>query len=139
MRAPGAAQHPTLTAIEVKRSTILWVVRLNFHPVERTLAVFGRIDVPVNGAAMLQDLSIGPFWGLPLDEWRRAIDVNITVDALLPGTTKTDFGRTDPAARCSQSTLNQACGEFTRGGHYNQRSRPAVAYRGAAQASWRRA
>ena len=46
--------------------------------VERTLAAFGRIDVLINNAAMLQDLSIGPFWELPLEEWRRAIDVNVT-------------------------------------------------------------
>ena len=125
--------------------------------VERTLASFGRIDVLVNNAAMLQNITIGPFWELPVDEWRRAIDINvsgtflcsravvpamqkrqwgriinlsstivvsgrpnylhytasksamigmtramarelgrwnITVNALLPGTTKTDFGRT---------------------------------------------
>ncbi|MBI4292430.1 MAG: SDR family oxidoreductase, partial [Betaproteobacteria bacterium] len=46
--------------------------------VERTLAALGRIDVLVNNAAMLQDITIGPFWELPPDEWRRAIDVNVT-------------------------------------------------------------
>ena len=66
--------------------------------VERTLAAFGRIDVLVNNAAMLEDLTIGPFWELPLDEWRRAIDVNVTGTflcsrAVVPAMQKGEWGR----------------------------------------------
>jgi 3-oxoacyl-[acyl-carrier protein] reductase len=66
--------------------------------VERTLAAFGRIDVLVNNAAMLQNLTIGPFWELPLDEWRRAIDVNVTGTflcsrAVVPAMQKGQWGR----------------------------------------------
>jgi NAD(P)-dependent dehydrogenase (short-subunit alcohol dehydrogenase family) len=66
--------------------------------VERTLAVFGRIDVLVNNAAMLENLTIGPFWELPLDEWRRAIDVNVTGTflcsrAVVPAMQKGEWGR----------------------------------------------
>jgi 3-oxoacyl-[acyl-carrier protein] reductase len=66
--------------------------------VERTLAAFGRIDVLVNNAAMLQDITIGPFWELPPDEWRRAIDVNVTGTflcsrAVVPAMQKGQWGR----------------------------------------------
>jgi len=66
--------------------------------VERTLAEFGRIDVLVNNAAMLQDITIGPFWELPVDEWRRAIDVNVTGTflcsrAVVPAMQKGQWGR----------------------------------------------
>ena len=103
--------------------------------VSRALDAFGRIDILVNNAAILKHLKIGPFWQLPIDEWRGAIDVNIinlssttilsgrggylhytaskaaligmsramarelgewniTVNSLLPGTTKTESERT---------------------------------------------
>jgi 3-oxoacyl-[acyl-carrier protein] reductase len=66
--------------------------------VQRTLAAFGRIDVLVNNAAMLQDITIGPFWELPPDEWRRAIDVNVTGTflcsrAVVPAMQKRQWGR----------------------------------------------
>ena len=66
--------------------------------VERTLAAFGRIDVLINNAAMLQDLTIGPFWELPVDEWRRAIEVNVTGTflcsrAVVPAMQKGQWGR----------------------------------------------
>ena len=66
--------------------------------VERTLAALGRIDVLVNNAAMLQNLTIGPFWELPLEEWRRAIDVNVTgaflcSRAVVPAMQKAQWGR----------------------------------------------
>ncbi|OGA35672.1 MAG: hypothetical protein A3G80_14295 [Betaproteobacteria bacterium RIFCSPLOWO2_12_FULL_62_13b] len=66
--------------------------------VERTLASFGRIDVLVNNAAMLEDLTIGPFWELPLEEWRRVIDVNVTGTflcsrAVVPAMQKAQWGR----------------------------------------------
>ena len=46
--------------------------------VSMALNAFGRIDILVNNAAVLKHLKIGPFWQLPIDEWRGAIDVNIT-------------------------------------------------------------
>lgn len=66
--------------------------------VERTLDAFGRIDVLVNNAAMLQDITIGPFWELSPDEWRRAIDVNVTGTflcsrAVVPAMQKKQWGR----------------------------------------------
>ena len=66
--------------------------------VGRTLAAFGRIDVLINNAAMLQDLTIGPFWELPLDEWRRVIDVSVTGTflcsrAVVPAMQKGQWGR----------------------------------------------
>ena len=66
--------------------------------VERTLAALGRIDVLVNNAAMLQNITIGPFWELPVEEWRRAIDVNVTGTflcsrAVVPAMQKGQWGR----------------------------------------------
>ena len=66
--------------------------------VERSLAAFGRIDVLVNNAALLQNLTIGPFWELPPDEWRRAIEVNVTgtflcARAVVPAMQKGQWGR----------------------------------------------
>lgn len=46
--------------------------------VEKTLSAFGRIDILLNNAALLQQITMGPFWDLPLEEWRRAFDVNVT-------------------------------------------------------------
>ena len=66
--------------------------------VEETLAAYGRIDILVNNAAMLKNLVIGPFWELPLDEWRSAIDVNITgsflcARAVVPAMQSRKWGR----------------------------------------------
>ncbi|MBI2319088.1 MAG: 3-oxoacyl-ACP reductase FabG [Betaproteobacteria bacterium] len=66
--------------------------------VERTLAEFGRIDVLVNNAAMLQHLTMGPFWELSPEEWRRTIDVSITGTflcsrAVVPAMQKARWGR----------------------------------------------
>jgi 3-oxoacyl-[acyl-carrier protein] reductase len=65
---------------------------------EETLAAFGRIDVLINNAALFQKITLGPFWELPLDEWRRAMDVNITgaflcSRAVLPAMQKARWGR----------------------------------------------
>jgi 3-oxoacyl-[acyl-carrier protein] reductase len=46
--------------------------------VKRTLASFGRIDCLINNAAVFSRITMAPFWKLPIDEWRRALDVNIT-------------------------------------------------------------
>lgn len=45
---------------------------------KKTLDRFGRIDALVNNAALFSKITLAPFWELPLDEWRRAMDVNIT-------------------------------------------------------------
>ncbi len=66
--------------------------------VKQTLAAFGRIDILINNAAMLQNLTIGPFWELSPDEWRRTIDVSITGTflcsrAVVPAMQKARWGR----------------------------------------------
>ena len=38
----------------------------------------GRIDILLNGAAIFSTLAMRPFWEIPLDEWRRVLDVNVT-------------------------------------------------------------
>lgn len=45
---------------------------------EKTLKEFGRIDVLINNAALFSKITLAPFWELPLDEWRRAFEVNVT-------------------------------------------------------------
>lgn len=45
---------------------------------EAALGAFGRIDILINNAAMFTNLSHGPFWELPLDEWTRTLQVNVT-------------------------------------------------------------
>ena len=45
---------------------------------QAALAKFGRIDCLINNAAVFSRITMAPFWKLPLDEWRRAMDVNIT-------------------------------------------------------------
>jgi len=44
--------------------------------VEKTMQVYGRIDVLVNNAGAAG--GNGPFLDIPLDEWKRVIDVNLT-------------------------------------------------------------
>jgi 3-oxoacyl-[acyl-carrier protein] reductase len=46
--------------------------------VNTTIREFGRVDALVNNAAIFSSLNMQPFDEIPLDEWRRVIDVNIT-------------------------------------------------------------
>lgn len=43
-----------------------------------TLSVFGRVDCLVNNAALFSNITMAPFWELPIDEWDDVIRVNIT-------------------------------------------------------------
>ncbi len=45
--------------------------------VARALSEFGRIDCLINNAAVFSQITIAPFWELPVDEWKSAIEVNI--------------------------------------------------------------
>lgn len=45
---------------------------------EKALKELGRIDVLINNAALFSKITLAPFWELPIDEWRRAMDVNVT-------------------------------------------------------------
>jgi NAD(P)-dependent dehydrogenase (short-subunit alcohol dehydrogenase family) len=42
-----------------------------------TLQAFGSIDVLVNNAAMFSTLTMRPFEEIPVEEWRRLMDINI--------------------------------------------------------------
>lgn len=44
---------------------------------EETVARCGRIDVLVNNAGLYASLAMRPFTEIPLDEWRRVMDVNV--------------------------------------------------------------
>ena len=45
---------------------------------ERVTDAYGRIDILINNAAIFSRITMARFWELPLDEWRSAMDVNIT-------------------------------------------------------------
>ena len=45
--------------------------------VEATLKAYGRLDVLINNAAIFSRITMAPFWELPVDEWKRAVDVNV--------------------------------------------------------------
>jgi 3-oxoacyl-[acyl-carrier protein] reductase len=64
----------------------------------KTLAAFGRIDALINNAALFSKITLAPFWELPIDEWRRAMDVNVTgaflcSRAVVPAMQKAGWGR----------------------------------------------
>ena len=47
-----------------------------------TLKAYGRIDILVNCAAMFATVKLGPFEAIPVDEWRRLLEVNVLGVAL---------------------------------------------------------
>jgi NAD(P)-dependent dehydrogenase (short-subunit alcohol dehydrogenase family) len=49
---------------------------------QETVDAFGRIDILVNNAAMFATVKIGPFEEIPVEEWRRLLDVNVVGVAL---------------------------------------------------------
>jgi 3-oxoacyl-[acyl-carrier protein] reductase len=65
---------------------------------QAALDAFGRIDCLINNAAVFSRITMAPFWELPVDEWRRAMDVNITgsflcARAVVPTLQARRFGR----------------------------------------------
>ncbi|PPR10338.1 MAG: putative oxidoreductase [Alphaproteobacteria bacterium MarineAlpha11_Bin1] len=48
------------------------------HMVDAVLNETGRVDVLINNAAVFSQITMAPFWELPLDEWDSAMQVNIT-------------------------------------------------------------
>lgn len=44
---------------------------------EKTLSAFGRIDCLINNAAIFSRITMAPFWQLPIEEWERAVAVNV--------------------------------------------------------------
>ena len=66
--------------------------------VEATLSAAGRIDVLINNAALFSRITMAPFWELPLDEWDRAMRVNVTgsfycARAVVPAMQDNNHGR----------------------------------------------
>jgi NAD(P)-dependent dehydrogenase (short-subunit alcohol dehydrogenase family) len=49
---------------------------------EETVKAFGRIDILVNCAAMFSSVKLGPFEEIPVEEWRRLLEVNVLGVAL---------------------------------------------------------
>jgi NAD(P)-dependent dehydrogenase (short-subunit alcohol dehydrogenase family) len=45
--------------------------------IDETVARHGRLDVLVNNAGLYASLAMRPFTEIPLDEWRRVMDVNV--------------------------------------------------------------
>ena len=45
--------------------------------VSKILTEYGRLDVLINNAAVFSRITMAPFWELPVDEWKRAVDVNV--------------------------------------------------------------
>jgi len=47
-----------------------------------TIKAFGRIDILVNCASMFATVKLGPFEQIPVDEWKRLLEVNVLGVAL---------------------------------------------------------
>lgn len=66
--------------------------------VDATLSATGRVDVLINNAAVFSRITMAPFWELPLDEWDRAMQVNVTgsfygARAVVPAMQEAKWGR----------------------------------------------
>ena len=65
---------------------------------EAALSAFGRIDVLINNAAVFSRITMAPFWELPVEEWKRAMEVNVTgsmfcARAVVPAMREARWGR----------------------------------------------
>ncbi len=65
---------------------------------DAALSRFGRIDALINNAAVFSRITMAPFWELPVDEWKSAMDVNITgaflcARAVVPAMQEAGWGR----------------------------------------------
>ncbi len=65
---------------------------------EKTLSEFGRIDILINNAAVFSRITMAPFWELPVEEWERAMQVNINgpffcARAVVPAMQEAGWGR----------------------------------------------
>jgi 3-oxoacyl-[acyl-carrier protein] reductase len=68
------------------------------HMAEAALGAFGRIDCLINNAAIFSTITMAPFWELPVEEWQRAIHVNVTgaffcARAVVPAMQDAGWGR----------------------------------------------
>jgi 3-oxoacyl-[acyl-carrier protein] reductase len=66
--------------------------------IEVVMDNFGCIDILINNAGIFSTLEMRPFDQIPLDEWRRVLDVNLTgpflcARAVLPAMRKAKWGR----------------------------------------------
>jgi len=62
------------------------------------LSSYGRIDCLINNAAVFSQITMAPFWELPLEEWQSAMDVNINgaffcSRAVVPAMQEREWGR----------------------------------------------
>lgn len=62
------------------------------------LKEYGRIDGLINNAALFSVITMAPFWELPVDEWERAMRINITgaffcARAVVPAMMERKWGR----------------------------------------------
>lgn len=66
--------------------------------VDAAMSAFGRVDVLINNAAIFSRITMAPFWELPVDEWERAMQVNINgsfycARAVVPAMQEAKWGR----------------------------------------------
>jgi NAD(P)-dependent dehydrogenase (short-subunit alcohol dehydrogenase family) len=69
----AAAQYPDGVGLTIDVSSEQDVVRM----VEETVERCGSLDVLVNNAGLYATLEMRPFTEIPLEEWRRVMDVNV--------------------------------------------------------------
>ena len=51
--------------------------------VAATIDAFGKVDILINNASIFSTIKMRPFEEIPVDEWRRVMDVNITGSYLM--------------------------------------------------------